>query len=144
MKSIRLPVIAGITVAIAIAVMALITDKVYQVRTQTRLQDFLNDISLPLLERGEPAPLFTHLDEGVELISPDMGFITRYLPLVELAPWVGEIRIPSLYSAEQPSAVVSSQAHFSRGIADIRAAALYRDGQWMIRQYEVIAGPPAQ
>lgn len=144
LKSSRLPMIAGVAVAIALALIALIADTLHRARIENSLQDFLNGLSLPLLERGDPAPLFGHLDAGVELPSPDVGFITRYLPLIELSPWEGDVQVPSLYDSGQASAIVSTRAHYSRGTADIQAAAVHHEGQWHIRQYEVIAGPPAQ
>lgn len=136
--------IAGVGVAIVLALIALIADRMHRAGIESSLQDFLNGVSLPLLERGDPSTLFSHLDAAVELESPDMGFITRYLPLIELSPWQGDIRVPSLYGSGQATAVVSTRAHYSRGTANIQAAAVYHEGQWYIRQYEVIAGPPAQ
>lgn len=107
-------------------------------------QNTLNEISLPLLEAGNPSFLFGQLDEGVELISPNMGFITKFLPLISLEPWEGQIDVPSLYAEGVPRAQLSTRAHYSRGIADVHATLVYRDGAWLISQYEVIQGPAAQ
>ncbi len=144
MKSLRNPILAGLAVAILASLGVVVYDQVVRVNTERSLQDFLNDISLPLLEQGDPLQLFSHLDEGVDLISPDMGFIRRYLPLMTLSEWEGEIAVPSLFATVTPSAVVSTRAHYAKGVADLRAAAVYEGGQWRIRQFEVIPGPAAQ
>lgn len=144
MKSVRFSILAGALVAVLIVVLTLTIDYVFRTRIEREAQNALNAMSLPLLEAGDPSVLFGNLDQGVDLVSPNMGFIRQYLPLVVLDPWEGRIEVPPFYLAEDPSAVLTSRAHYAGGTAEVRASLMFRDGQWLIRGYEVIPGPAAQ
>lgn len=143
MKSGKFPILAGIAVAIASVALVLLFDSVQHARTAKTLQSSLNALSLPLLERGDLSPLLDTLEQGAQPSSPDLSFISAYLPLIELEPWAGEIQDDSLLVSGSPSAVMTSKAHYAKGSADLRAVAVLSGGQWRIRQFEVIAGPPA-
>lgn len=144
MKSIKFSIVSGVVVAASLVVVLLIIDYTTTARIKGMAQNTLNQISLPLLEEGNPSFLFGQLDEGVELISPRMTFITQFLPLITLEPWEGSIDVPSFFADGDPSAQLSTRAHYSRGIADVHATIVYRNGAWLVRQYEVIQGPAAQ
>jgi hypothetical protein len=144
LKSIRISVLAGAAVAVALVVLFLVVEYVANQRIKAEAESALNAMSLPLLEAGDPSPLFGNLDEGVDLVSPNMGFIRRFLPLVTLDPWQGEIEVPLFFANEEPSAALTTRAHYAGGTADLRARMVFRDGQWRIRDYEVIPGPAAQ
>lgn len=144
MKSVRLAIVSGVAVAACLVAVLLIVDYTSRQRVERMAQDTLNQISLPLLEQGNPSLLFGQLDEGVELVSPNMAFITQFLPLITLAPWEGRVDVPSFYADGVPSAQLRARAHYSRGTADVRASLVYRNGDWLVREYEVIQGPAAQ
>lgn len=144
MKSLRFSILSGVAVAVCLALALLVYDYVSRSGIEREAQNTLNEITLPLLETANPTLLFGQLDEGVELISPNMTFITRFLPLITLDPWEGQIDVPSYFSDGTPNAQLETLAYYSRGTATIRAALVYRRGQWLIRQYEVIEGPSAQ
>lgn len=144
MKSLRLSIVSGVAVAACLVAVLLIVDYTTRARIERMAQSTLNEISLPLLEQGDPTLLFGQLDEGVDLISPNMSFITRFLPLIALDPWEGRIEVPSFYADGTPYAELAARAHYSRGIADVHATLVYRNGEWLVHQYEVIQGPAAQ
>ena len=145
LKSIRFSILSGVAVAACLAVVLLVIDYTTRARLEAAAKDTLNEISLPLLQQGDPTLLFSQLDKGVELISPSMSFLTRYLPLVTLETWEeGRIDIPAFYAQGVPYAELGARAHYSGGIADVRAAMVYRDGEWRISDYQVIQGPAAQ
>lgn len=144
MKSLRFSILSGVAVAASLIVVFLVIDYTTRARIERMVRDTLNEISLPLLEKGNPSLLFGQLDEGVQLRSPRMGFITQYLPLIAIDPWEGQVDVPSFYAEGTPQAQLNARAHYSRGVADVRAALVYRDGEWLVREYEVIQGPAAQ
>lgn len=144
MKSLRFSIVSGIIVAVCVVAVLQIVNYTTRARIERMAQDTLNQISLPLLELGNPTSLFGQLDEGVDLVSPRMTFITQFLPLITLDPWEGEIDIPAFYASGMPHAELTARAHYSRGVADVSAALVYRDGEWLIREYEVVQGPAAQ
>lgn len=144
MKSLRFSILSGVAVAASLVVVFLVIDYTTRVRIERMVHDTLNEISLPLLEQGNPSFLFGQLDQGVQLQSPRMGFITQYLPLIALDAWEGQVEVPALYTNGTPQAQLSARAHYSRGVADVRASLAYHDGQWLVREYEVIQGPAAQ
>ncbi len=144
MKSVRFSIFSGVAVAACLAIVLLVIDYTNRSRIERAAIDTLSQISIPLLEQGNPTLLFGQLDAGIDLRSPSMSFITQYLPLIELDSWVGSIEVPSFYAEGTPQARLSARAHYSRGVADVRAALVYRDGRWLIREYEVIQGPSAQ
>jgi len=144
LKSLRLAIVSGVAVAACLAAVFFIVDYTTRARIERMALNTLNAISLPLLEQGNPRFLFEQLDIGADVTSPSMSFITRYLPLIALDPWEGPIDVPSFYADGTPSAQLAARAHYSRGVADVRATLVYRDGEWLVRQYEVIQGPAAQ
>jgi hypothetical protein len=144
LKSLRLSIISGVVVAVFLAAVLLIVDYSSRARIERMAQSTLNEISLPLLEQGNPTLLFGQLDEGVDLTSPRMSFITQFLPLIVLDVWEGSMEVPSFYAEGVPHAQLAARAHYSRGIADVHATLVYRNGEWLIREYEVIQGPAAQ
>ena len=144
MKSLRLSIVSGIAVAACLVIVLLIIDYTTRARVERMALETLNEISLPLLEEGNPSLLFEQLEDGVELMSPNMSFIRQFLPLITLAPWEGQIDVPSFYAQGHPLAQLNARAHYSRGIADLRATLVYHDGEWRVRQFEVIPGPAAQ
>lgn len=144
MKSLRVSIVSGVAIAVCLVVVFLIVDYTTRSRIENLARSTLNEISLPLLEQGNPRLLFGRLDEGVEVISPRMGFINQYVPLIELGPWEGNLDVPSFYAEGTPHAELFARAHYSRGVADVQAAMVYRNGEWLISQYRVIQGPAAQ
>lgn len=144
MKSLRLSILSGVAVAACLAAVLLIVDYTTRARIERMARSTLSEITLPLLEQGDPTLLFGQLDEGVDVLSPNMSFITQFLPLIALDPWEGSIDVPSFYAEGLPRAQLAARAHYSRGVADVRATLAYRNGEWLIRQYEVIQGPAAQ
>lgn len=144
MKSLRFSIASGAAVAVCLVVVLFVLDYATRSRIENMVQDTLNQISLPLLEQGNPTLLFNRLDEGVELISPSMSFITQFLPLISLETWEGQIVVPTYFADGTPYAELTARAHYSRGIADVRASLVYRNGEWLIREYEVLQGPAAQ
>lgn len=144
MKSLRLSIVSGVAFAVCLVVVFLIVDYTTRSRIENLAKSTLNEITLPLLERGNPSLLFGNLDEGAKVVSPDMTFIIKFLPLIELSPWEGRLEVPSFYAEGTPRAELTTRAHYSRGIADVRATMVYRNGSWLISKYEVIQGPAAQ
>ena len=144
MKSLRFSILSGVAVAASLVVVFLVIDYTTRARIERMVHDTLNEISLPLLEKGNPSLLFAQLDEGVQLRSPSMTFITQYLPLIALDAWEGQIDVPAFFANGTPQAQLSARAHYSRGVADVRASLVYHDGEWLVREYEVMQGPAAQ
>lgn len=111
---------------------------------QNELGNLLSSISIPLLGNGNPIPLFENMHEGSPPSNPDMSFIPRFLPLVVLDPFAGNITIAPLLSLEASQATLTSRAHYAMGTADIEAQLIHVEGRWQFTDYRVSAGPGVQ
>jgi hypothetical protein len=111
---------------------------------EKELSNLLSSVSIPLLENGNPIPLFENMYEGSPPSNPDMAFIPRFLPLVVLEPFAGNSTITPLLSLEASTATLSSRAHYAMGTADIKTQLIHSEGRWQFTDYRVVAGPGVQ
>ena len=127
-----------------LALVLLIVDYMTRARIESSAREMLSEVSLQILGQGDASLLFERLEGGVQPTNLGDSFIYRYLPLIAMDPWEGQIDVPPLYASGMPSAELTARARYSRGVADVHAKLIYRDGAWLIREYEVIQGPAAQ